>query len=402
MEKIFKQLEDLKNVKPREDWVRANREVLLAQISSQGPVRESSFFGILNFIRMLVPAGFVNFLAKPFGVVTVAVLFVLGSGAFTVNASKSSIPGDILYSVKLTSEKVQVGLTVSENKKTALHVDFAEERINEIEQIAASTIDVTEKREKISIAADNFKDSLNSVQESFDKVKTTKAEKDVINRSIEVVKQVDQKVEAIALRLTNNESLKSDAAVVKSIDSAKAEIAETQVKAVEVIVDKYDKGEIELTSEELVETVEAKIKQVGDKITAVAERERTEVTSTDVETSTVITDSPESVNETVESSDSSSSETVVVAPADSESAQRLLDEASSLLNQGDLINALEKLKESSELARQYEEVIQQKIEELQSAVPTTDPVSDTSSEVTVEPETLPEDISVEPKAQSEL
>ncbi|PIR93915.1 hypothetical protein COT97_04290 [Candidatus Falkowbacteria bacterium CG10_big_fil_rev_8_21_14_0_10_39_11] len=396
MDKIIKQLKDLKGVKPREDWTKANRDVLLAQISSQGSARKSSFFDGWNLIRMMVPISFINFLAKPIGIVTVAVLFVFGSGAFTVNASKSSIPGDILYPVKLTSEKVQVGLTVSEDRKAELHVDFAEERVSEIEQIAANETDPVKRREQISVATDNFKKNMDNIQETLEKVKTVKAEKDVVNRSIEVVKQVDLKVEAIASRLDNNNDLKGDLAVVKNIDAAQAEIEETQAKAVEVIVDKYDKGEAELSSEEMLETVEAQIKKVGDRITEVAEREKSVVdTSGQAEVDKV---APTDSEKTVETTDV----TVKTEVAGSESAQRLLDEASSLLNQGDLINALEKLRESSAIAREYKDIIDSKIEELIPVDESNLEAARVNTSAPVVPAVLPEDNSVDTDDAIEL
>ena len=136
MEKIIEQLKTLQNVKPRKEWVQLQRELLLSQIKSQAAARKQS--RILNtwfLVKSFMPTSVLRFAAKPLGALTVLAVFVFGTGMLGVNASKGSLPGDILYSVKRTSEKMQVGLTVSKEKEAALHVQFAEERVNEIEKV---------------------------------------------------------------------------------------------------------------------------------------------------------------------------------------------------------------------------------------------------------------------------
>ena len=49
-------------------------------------------------------------------------------------AAQSSLPGDTLYSVKIGIENLQLAMTTSSASKAILHVEFAQERINEITQ----------------------------------------------------------------------------------------------------------------------------------------------------------------------------------------------------------------------------------------------------------------------------
>ena len=51
-----------------------------------------------------------------------------------VYAAQSSLPGDTLYSVKTGIENLQLAMTTSSASKAILHVEFAQERINEITQ----------------------------------------------------------------------------------------------------------------------------------------------------------------------------------------------------------------------------------------------------------------------------
>ena len=71
-------------------------------------------------------------LALVSGVVGAFVIFACGGSV--VYAAQSSLPGDTLYSVKTGIENLQLALTTSSATRAMLHVEFAQERINEITQ----------------------------------------------------------------------------------------------------------------------------------------------------------------------------------------------------------------------------------------------------------------------------
>jgi hypothetical protein len=71
-------------------------------------------------------------LAVAFAVILV--LFLIGAG--TVTASASSLPGDILYPVKTTTERVQGFFTFGNEAKASFHIKLAQRRLNEIEALA--------------------------------------------------------------------------------------------------------------------------------------------------------------------------------------------------------------------------------------------------------------------------
>jgi hypothetical protein len=63
------------------------------------------------------------------------VILVLGTaGGSTVYASQSSLPGDILYSVKTGAENIQLALTPGATAKSSLHLKFAQRRVDEMAQ----------------------------------------------------------------------------------------------------------------------------------------------------------------------------------------------------------------------------------------------------------------------------
>lgn len=64
----------------------------------------------------------------------VLALVMMGGG--TVAASTNSLPGDVLYPVKTTTERVQAFFTFGKEAKANLYMRFAERRIVEIEALA--------------------------------------------------------------------------------------------------------------------------------------------------------------------------------------------------------------------------------------------------------------------------
>ena len=67
--------------------------------------------------------------------VAIIVSLLGGTGAATVYASQSSIPGEFLYPVKTWSEDVQMDLTANPQDKLNLSLDLTDERLSEIQQL---------------------------------------------------------------------------------------------------------------------------------------------------------------------------------------------------------------------------------------------------------------------------
>jgi len=89
-------------------------------------------------------------------VTAVAVVVLAGGG--TIWASNSSLPGETLYGVKISSENVQLALTFSDVDKTELNAKFANRRTTEIESLVLEG-----DTEQIQLAAANFSQNLNNL-----------------------------------------------------------------------------------------------------------------------------------------------------------------------------------------------------------------------------------------------
>jgi len=75
--------------------------------------------------------------------IAAAMLLTLGAGS-AIAASTDAKPGDALYGVKRASERIAVAMRRSPESKAALHLKFAERRIDEIDALAAEGKDVTD------------------------------------------------------------------------------------------------------------------------------------------------------------------------------------------------------------------------------------------------------------------
>src|SRR5665811_1562870 len=101
-------IRDSKSVQPSESWVSATKNSVMSQAPitdsfnadlSEAVNQKASFnfnFSSLNLNKLLVPVSML--------------VFVLFGGFFTVSASKTSLPGDALYSVKMVSASVELAV----------------------------------------------------------------------------------------------------------------------------------------------------------------------------------------------------------------------------------------------------------------------------------------------------
>jgi len=360
MEKIIEQLKTLQNVKPRKEWVQLQRELLLSQIKSQTAARKQS--RILNtwfLVKSFMPTSVLRFAAKPLGALTVLAVFVFSTGMLGVNASKGSLPGELLYSVKRTSEKMQVGLTVSKKKEASLHVQFAEERVNEIEKVTQGQSTSDKKIKQISVSVDGLKDEMKKAQDNLDQAK------DQPRKAQEVVamaKVLDVKSEEINNRIEQNKSQSGEQAIVDKLSEAQVATVRAGVKALEVIVEKHEQGEVTMSEGDLVKTIDNKIEKAKETLKQAEQKvesakilfESTQKATLEIETESPIVPVPIKVEAPTTSGSTTSVAPVAVIDRPAE-AKQILTEAKDLLNHGDLSSAMEKVVQSAEIATEMNE-----------------------------------------------
>lgn len=139
---------------PREEFARLSRERFLiatgqrlSEVYDNDP--EPSFFAAarLRFLlaaqrmglaeqrksRRFMPG--IHAGARAFAGAAAAFVLFLSFSTYTVASANSALPGDWQYPVKLQTERVRLALAFSDSSKRGVHLDIAEERARELEEL---------------------------------------------------------------------------------------------------------------------------------------------------------------------------------------------------------------------------------------------------------------------------
>ena len=222
MNDIFSKLNSLKSIEPSESWVVDNKKRVL----SEAPVFERK--GVLGSIidkkaNLLfnIQSLFQNLTFKRLAVPAFSLIFVLSAGIFTVGASKSSLPGEPLYLLKMINEDMAL-VIASEDKKATIEMEHAGKRLEEMAVISKKTSDVEQQKkigqlmerfeEKVKSANDNLTKTSKSVEKAkIAKAINTQSEKytEVLAKTVEDLPAViqDEILEEVAKAIDSNERI---------------------------------------------------------------------------------------------------------------------------------------------------------------------------------------------------
>jgi hypothetical protein len=315
--KLFKQLNSLslKEVKPRLDWVKSNRDILLSQIKAQQifKIKKNSLSGGEIF-RSFIP----NFIwfkklalvaIRPVGSIILIGVLALGGGVFTVNASFNSLPGDALYPIKLTAEKVQLTLNTDERAKLAMEIEFAGRRIEELNRVNAGQD--KGKEENIKIPLEAFAEEISNINARLESLNQGGEVEEVVR----LANLVDDKTEDYTnLLLTQKGEVPQ--AVKENVKDAIIASQKAGERAVGIMIENHSQMQ-EVSKEMITRKVEDKINKAEEK------------------------------NNQLEEGASNPAE-----------AKKVIDDAKGFLENGDLASAFGKVKESTQLTKNAEELIE--------------------------------------------
>src|SRR3989344_9392593 len=123
----------LKNIAADPDKKAEFRNVLLARIKRQEATSQVENAGMLPAINWFE---FALGKLKPAPILAMLLIFFIFSASVgAAFASQDALPGELLYPVKIVTEKIELAVTKDEIKKTELHLEFAAKRLNEAGQI---------------------------------------------------------------------------------------------------------------------------------------------------------------------------------------------------------------------------------------------------------------------------
>lgn len=198
MEKIISKLNMLKIVHPSENWVFETREKVLSEApvfvlksleyNSEHIYTKKPIFNLNNL--------FANKLAVSFS----ALVFVLLGGFSAVYASKSSLPGEPLYPVKIASEGVTLAVA-SEGEKGKIEIQQVGNRLEELAKVSQNISD-SRQEEKMNKLYDEINVKSKKVDERLtkpsnngqtaEKVSTAKVANDQYEKYGEVLAKITE------------------------------------------------------------------------------------------------------------------------------------------------------------------------------------------------------------------
>ena len=189
---LIGKIKKLKKIQPSSEWLDSTRHNLISQISFEEDNRGlKSGFGLFNWLKRPQSLALA---------ICLLIIFIAGPW-MTLKASQSSLPGEILYSVKKAAEGVQATVA-SENDKAQLQVEFAGRRIEELTKITEDSFSEEEKAEKAKQAVNDLKDNLAGATSYLDNISKEKALV-VAKKTKKIKEKLDKTKEGAPLEVRN-------------------------------------------------------------------------------------------------------------------------------------------------------------------------------------------------------
>ncbi len=182
---------------------------------------------------------------KPLVTSFAAVVLLLTGWIGATNASFDSLPGDRLYPIKLSMEKLQLAAALDTKQRSRLELEFTSRRLNEMVELTAERNLANPVR--VRIAVKQFKDNVSTLSNELTNEGST-----------ELAKAVGRKTQAYrtSVKATSKDVPKEVAAQVAEVEDL---IDTTQDQAVEVIVTAHENQDDPETAAELKLTFDKQI-----------------------------------------------------------------------------------------------------------------------------------------------
>jgi hypothetical protein len=224
---LLKKLNNLKSIKPDDNFKKNYREILYSQISAGVAENksESNFGAILD---SLMPGKIFMQMVKPVWVTSLASILILVIGVGGVYASRNSKPGDSLYIAKIISEKAKFVMTFNEKDKAKLGLEFATNRAKEITKVLEESKEPEDKKvEKVEQLTQDFKKEISQVK---NRLTTIKAAENKINQEAENKPEEEAEVFGANLGKSDQRMEVSEPAKAEAKVEAKEEIKTEEIK----------------------------------------------------------------------------------------------------------------------------------------------------------------------------
>ncbi len=411
MEDIVQQLKKIQHaagMRPSAAWVADTRSELLRHAAAtkmvtpvvSEPVLIRGFHAIRGAVSVFVPTSMTTAL-RPVATFLLIVAVTVSGWITSVSASYS-VPGDVLYNVKIAAEKTQVAVATvagSNEWKAQLHLKFAGERAREAKEVVDKNVPESNKQVETAM------DSLNkSIVAASDSIKTFSNEQP--EKAIELLKDANQKTDEIVNTLnevTKGAAAAGDTDLTKKVVETTNIVNEASLSTVEVVVQKQTEGATTVAPQDIKNLVEKKIdtaiqaqKVAGEAIAQVQINASSTVSSVLAASSTlaapVLSDAVK-LSTAVSSSTLTAASSTVVVPASpvvisqtvEQAVQKVsqttavvdgaVKEAKDFVQNNQLLEAIQKVKEATVATKEAKQAVVEAQQIVNSALPAPTPAA---------------------------
>jgi len=369
LEKKLSQLKKVSELQPDKKYKAVSKFDLLAEISSQNRLMKANkltFAEKLDLLSMRVLRRVVPSVSK---VVAGFLIVVMGSGVSL--AAQASVPGEPLWPVKRSIEKVELTLTLNSVKETEVHIKHVGKRLKEIDKILKEENGTPERKAKKSKAIKQVISHLEKdVSDVDNSLKIVKEERKPLE-IVELAKKITDSVNETTKILEKQAVDSNDKGITEDLDEISKKNDEVKDSAVSVALEVHEeivanKKVVEEGIVEDISTTEGILEMVTTTeaiLEIVEEVSDEEALAVEVVVKGLIA---EEIEETSGEIDVVKEKTEKVAETDitvkvKDEAGVALDEAKVFLEEGSLKNALDKVVESKEINDKDGEEIDEKI-----------------------------------------
>lgn len=406
MKELVKQLKSLRheNINPDQEWLKKNRNLLLAQIKNTAVINKSvgsksfSTYKLWSGLSVFLPHNFVFKVVRP--VMAMFLILGLGMGSWiaTVGAAQQSMPGDLLYTVVRVDEMTRAGLAAvvgATGTETKMRVGFAKRRAEESKKLVSTNN--PDKIKQVTGVVRDLKKEIEKVNNNLQEVEKQDKENNHDNKvKAEVVSSINKETKEIKNILVgvkadlNVSSSTNSRTVVSEVELANSAVKETAVKAVEVLVSKHLQGDDTVSKQEVKQAIKSQIESNAKETVInknVLENVKEEVKAVFITASTSASTSIDRVGVTttnaqgsldknqlnkagVEEVTKKTAEAVVEVQQASTEVNQKVSQAEKLLSEDNLNQAIKVVREVSDVAKKADQTTKETIESLQVTVPT--------------------------------
>ena len=164
---LLKQLNNLKTISADKTWKEKNRQVLISQIYGTNEIKDASNKGFVFYFKM--PFILAKSISQPTFAAIIIFLFIFSGGTYSLKMAERTKPGDSLYLAKIASEKTQFAFTFDEKEKARLNLEFAKNRVEEMNQLIAESSQSVDQ-EKVGTLLNNYQKEINEVKDRIAKM----------------------------------------------------------------------------------------------------------------------------------------------------------------------------------------------------------------------------------------